>query len=342
MKFGTRWPPVPAGILIGISMLLAFVVAGRGIGASGAMTRFVAWVQHGLFPTATEQSAYFGKYFADGAHPLNDYVVFMMVGLLIGSFVASWLAGEFRFEVLRGPRSSVAYRLILALSGGVLGRLRGTPRQRLHQRPGPRRRGRVVGRFVGLPDVHFCRRLAGRLVRQKTMDLIAPFAKTGVITTAANLWLAIPIGFIFGFALFHAGFTDSRRIAWAFYFKDVGVPIVMFSAIATGMLGLWGLSLIGFLDISLVYMLPTYLLPMAVGGVLFGVGMAVGRLLPRYGRCFDCHRKNRCNDIHCWLSDWQSGIRAIFSRSGETFTTAVTKASIAWTSGSVSDLGLWF
>jgi len=39
MKFGTRWPPVPAGILIGISMLLAFVVAGRGIGASGAMTR---------------------------------------------------------------------------------------------------------------------------------------------------------------------------------------------------------------------------------------------------------------------------------------------------------------
>ena len=57
MKFGTRWPPVPAGILIGISMLLAFVVAGRGIGASGAMTRLVAWVQHGLFPAATEQSA---------------------------------------------------------------------------------------------------------------------------------------------------------------------------------------------------------------------------------------------------------------------------------------------
>ena len=69
MKFGTRWPPIPAGILIGISMLLAFIVAGRGIGASGAMTRLVAWIQHGLFPAATEQSAYFGKYFADGAHP---------------------------------------------------------------------------------------------------------------------------------------------------------------------------------------------------------------------------------------------------------------------------------
>ena len=112
------------------------------------------------------------------------------------------------------------------------------------------------------------------------MDMIAPFAKTGVISTAVNLWLAIPIGFVFGFALFHSGFTDSRRIAWAFYFKDVSVPIVMFSAIATGMLGLWGLSLIGFLDISLVYLMPTYLLPMAVGGLLFGVGMVVGGYCP--------------------------------------------------------------
>ena len=120
MKFAKRWPPVPAGILIGISMLLAFVVAGRGIGASGAMTRFVAWVQHGLFPLATEQSAYFGRYFANGAHPLDDYVVFLMIGLLAGSFVAAWLSGELRVEVLRGPRSSVAYRLLLALGGGVL------------------------------------------------------------------------------------------------------------------------------------------------------------------------------------------------------------------------------
>ena len=120
MKFDTRWPPIPAGILIGISMLLAFVVAGRGIGASGAMTRLVAWVQHGLFPTATEQSAYFGKYFADGAHPLNDYVVFLLVGLLIGAFVAAWRSGELRMEVLRGPNITTRNRLALALFGGVI------------------------------------------------------------------------------------------------------------------------------------------------------------------------------------------------------------------------------
>jgi uncharacterized membrane protein YedE/YeeE len=101
-------------------MLLAFVVAGRGIGASGAMTRLVAWVQHGLFPVATEQSAYFGKYFADGAHPLNDYVVFLLVGLLIGAFVAAWLSGELRVEVLRGPNITTRNRLLLAMLGGIL------------------------------------------------------------------------------------------------------------------------------------------------------------------------------------------------------------------------------
>jgi len=110
--------------------------------------------------------------------------------------------------------------------------------------------------------------------------MIAPLAKTGIISEATNLWLAVPIGIIFGFALFHGGFTDSRRIGWAFYFKDVGVPVVMFSAIITGMLGLWGLSLVGFLDISQVYLLPTYLVPMAIGGLLFGVGMVLGGYCP--------------------------------------------------------------
>lgn len=112
------------------------------------------------------------------------------------------------------------------------------------------------------------------------MDIVAPLVKTGVISEAANLWLAVPIGFIFGFALYHAGFTDSRKIARAFYLKDVGVPVVMFSAIVTGMLGLWLLSLAGFIDTSKMYYLPTFLVPMAVGGLLFGIGMAIGGFCP--------------------------------------------------------------
>ncbi len=114
------------------------------------------------------------------------------------------------------------------------------------------------------------------------MDLaaVAPLVSTGRVSETVNLWLAVPIGFVFGFGLYHAGFTDSRRIASAFYLKDVGVPVVMFSAIVTGMLGLWVLGLTGFLDLSQVYFLPTYLAPMAMGGLLFGIGMALGGFCP--------------------------------------------------------------
>ena len=112
MKFGTRWPPVPAGILIGISMLLAWLVAGRGVGASGGMTRFVAWVQHGLFPAATEQSAYFGSYFADGAHPLYDYVVFLLVGIgrMIDAGQLGWLAERYFVMLSRHAAFDEAFR----------------------------------------------------------------------------------------------------------------------------------------------------------------------------------------------------------------------------------------
>ena len=112
------------------------------------------------------------------------------------------------------------------------------------------------------------------------MDIVAPLVKTGVISEAVNMWLAVPIGFFFGLGLYHAGFTDCRKIAHVFYLKDVGVPVVMFSAIVTGMLGLWFLILIGFLDPAKMYFLPTYLLPMAIGGLLFGVGMVIGGFCP--------------------------------------------------------------
>ncbi len=112
------------------------------------------------------------------------------------------------------------------------------------------------------------------------MDLIAPLAKLGLISESLNLWLAIPTGFIFGFGLYHSGFTDSRNIASAFYMKDMGVPVVMFSAIVTAMLGLWGLGLLGVIDIGEVYFLPTFLVPMAVAGFLFGIGMVMGGFCP--------------------------------------------------------------
>lgn len=120
MNLRYRYPPVLAGIIIGISMLLAFVVAGRGIGASGALTRLVATLQHWMLPQLTEKSAYLAHYFAHGANPLNNWLIYLMIGLLAGAFVGALSCGDFRFEVQRGPRISAAGRLVYALIGGAL------------------------------------------------------------------------------------------------------------------------------------------------------------------------------------------------------------------------------
>jgi uncharacterized membrane protein YedE/YeeE len=120
MNLHCRLPPVLAGVVIGVSMLLTFIVAGRGIGVSGTMTRLVATVQHWVMPAMTEHSAYFSKYFAHGARPLDDYLSYLMVGMLAGAFVAAWLCRDLRFEVQRGPRISATGRLIYALIGGVI------------------------------------------------------------------------------------------------------------------------------------------------------------------------------------------------------------------------------
>ncbi len=120
MDLRRRYPPVLAGIVIGISMLLAWVVSGRGIGASGALTRIVATLQHWLMPALTERSAYFAPYFAGGANPLNDYLLYLLAGLMIGAFTGALSCRDLSFSVQRGPRMSSGGRLTYALCGGAL------------------------------------------------------------------------------------------------------------------------------------------------------------------------------------------------------------------------------
>ena len=54
----------------------------------------------------------------------------------------------------------------------------------------------------------------------------------------------------------------------------------MFTAIVTAMLGVTYLSWIGFLDLSLVYLVPTNLLPQIVGGLILGAGFVIGGYCP--------------------------------------------------------------
>lgn len=108
----------------------------------------------------------------------------------------------------------------------------------------------------------------------------APFYKFGLFGDEASLLVAFAIGIGFGFFLERAGFGSARKLVAQFYLTDLAVFKVMFTAIVTAMLGVTYLGWMGLLDLSLVYLTPTYWAPQIVGGLLLGAGFVIGGYCP--------------------------------------------------------------
>jgi len=99
-------------------------------------------------------------------------------------------------------------------------------------------------------------------------------------STGVFLGLAVVLGFFFGFFLERAGFSSASKLTAQFYFRDFSVLKVMFTAIVFAMLGIAYLSLIGWLDMSQVFVPPTFIWPQLVGGLLLGAGFIMGGYCP--------------------------------------------------------------
>ncbi|NJC96088.1 MAG: sulfurtransferase, partial [Anaerolineae bacterium] len=104
-----------------------------------------------------------------------------------------------------------------------------------------------------------------------------------IVVSAANPWTYVlfgVIGFAFGFTLEMSGFGDSRKLAAQFYFTELTVLKVMFTAIVTAMVLLFGAVGLGILNFSQVWVNPTYLWSGILGGLIMGVGFIVGGFCP--------------------------------------------------------------
>ncbi len=110
--------------------------------------------------------------------------------------------------------------------------------------------------------------------------MTAPLYKYGLFGDEVSLIVAFVIGLGFGFFLERAGFGSARKLVAQFYLTDLAVFKVMFTAIVTALLGLFYLSWLGWLDLSLVYVAPTYLAPQIIGGLLLGFGFVIGGYCP--------------------------------------------------------------
>ena len=110
--------------------------------------------------------------------------------------------------------------------------------------------------------------------------MMAPFYEFGRFGDGASLVVAVVLGIAFGWFLERGGMGNARKLSGQFYFTDLSVLKLMFSAILTAMLGLFGLSWAGLLDLSRVYVPETFIAPQLLGGLVFGVGFVVGGLCP--------------------------------------------------------------
>jgi hypothetical protein len=113
------WNPYLAGFGLGLVLLAAYLVAGRGLGATGAFSSVAAWVANVISPEHAQASAVHARYLESGT-PLQAWLVWLLIGSFIGAAVSGYAAGRTSIGIERGPRITDGQRLVLALVGGII------------------------------------------------------------------------------------------------------------------------------------------------------------------------------------------------------------------------------
>lgn len=110
--------PYVAGVGLGLVLLGAFVIMGRGIGASGAVSACVSACVNAISPAHAQNVSTFSRYLETSL--LRDWLVLEVGGVALGGYVSARLAGRRAPSVDKGPRISTRGRFALAVLGGAL------------------------------------------------------------------------------------------------------------------------------------------------------------------------------------------------------------------------------
>jgi uncharacterized membrane protein YedE/YeeE len=116
------WSPYVAGFVLGLVLLATFVAMGRGLGASGAFMRVTVYAVDRASPQHVDNNPYLAQYAGGENNPLQDWLVFEVIGVIVGGMLSGMLAKRVRFITERGPRIAAGGRLLFAfLGGGLMG-----------------------------------------------------------------------------------------------------------------------------------------------------------------------------------------------------------------------------
>ena len=97
--------PYLAGVLLGLVLLGAIFVSGRGLGASGALKSGVIAAVDAAAPAHAAAQPFYREYAAEHAgNPLKQWLVFEVIGVLIGGFLSGLVSGRLTWTTEKGPR----------------------------------------------------------------------------------------------------------------------------------------------------------------------------------------------------------------------------------------------
>jgi uncharacterized membrane protein (DUF485 family) len=109
---------------------------------------------------------------------------------------------------------------------------------------------------------------------------MAPYDLVATVGVTGSYLVYLAIGITFGFILESSGFGDARRLAGQFYFRELAVVKVMFTAIVVAMILVFWSTALGLLDYNEIWVSPTYLWPGIAGAVIMGIGFILGGYCP--------------------------------------------------------------
>lgn len=113
--------PYLAGVLLGLVVLAANVISGRGVGASGAVKSAIVSTVETVAPSHAGNSEFYSSFSeAHEGKPMNSWLVYQMLGVLVGGFFSGAISRRLKWKVEHNPRITSRTRLIFALLGGIL------------------------------------------------------------------------------------------------------------------------------------------------------------------------------------------------------------------------------
>ncbi|MGE4289143.1 MAG: YeeE/YedE thiosulfate transporter family protein [Salinivirgaceae bacterium] len=121
MKKNKYLNPYLGGVLLGLVLLAANFISGRGLGASGALKSVVVQAANVITPEHAENAVFYKEYNQDHPKgPMRSWLVFQVLGVVVGAFISGALAGRLKVKVEHSPKITSKRRLIFALAGGIL------------------------------------------------------------------------------------------------------------------------------------------------------------------------------------------------------------------------------